>query len=86
MSEVRFLKSCIKQGDKKWKVFYSIGNYTKESGLSEDTITVYNREYEHFPKELNYTNESDMMTDYFEKDRLKICKGDKYYEQALKFC
>ena len=82
---IKFLKKGIRFDGQYTPVFYSQGNYTPESKLPKKTITVYSRDYgKRLPSALSPINQSDGMTDYFEKDRARILPGSKYYKQALK--
>lgn len=83
--DLKFLKNAIKdlQG-KRHRVHYSQGNYTKESGLPQKTITIYAKDYGALPKQLKPVNESDLMTDYFEKDRARIKPNSKYFKEVEK--
>ena len=79
------MKNQIKWGDKKARVRYSKGPYTKESGLPEGTISIYSKDYGvPLPKALNPTNDTNMMTDYFETDRVRIKPDNKHYNDVLK--
>ena len=51
----------------------------------DDIITIYARDYEDLPSAegLEVKNDSDMMTDYFEKDRIEVRPENKFYEQVL---
>jgi len=83
--DLRFLKDAIKDLNtgKRQKVFYTQGGYTKESGLSENTITIYARKYAPLPKQLNPLNNTDTMTDYFETDTVRVKPSNKYYKDVL---
>jgi hypothetical protein len=82
---IRFLKHAIKVRDKRIRVRYSKGSYTKESGLPEGTITIYAKDYgSQLPSELKPINETDLQTDYFETDRARIVPKSKYYKQVNK--
>jgi len=81
--DLTFLKNAIKdiQG-KKTRVWYSRGSYTKESGLPKGTITIYAKDWSgNIPKQLSPTNETDIMTDYFAKDRARIKPNNKYFKK-----
>lgn len=53
--------------------------YTEKNG----SILITARDYKNLPKELgNVTNDSDMITDYFENDRVLITPTNKYYKAA----
>lgn len=82
--EIRFLQNAIKFGNKKARVLYSKGSYTKESGIPQGTITIYSKDYgSTLPKQLIPQNDTDMRTDYFEKDRARIKPKSKYYGQVM---
>jgi len=83
---IKFLKHSIKFDNQKTRVWYHKGNYTKESKLPQGTITIYAKDYgAKFPKEFNIENNSDMMTDYFEKSRVRLTPKNKYWKNANKF-
>ena len=83
MSNIRFLKHAIKYKGKRIRVWYSKGKLLHHP---EGTITIYAREYgSQLPPELNPQNDSDMRTDYFEKDRARILPNSKYYNEVKKF-
>lgn len=53
--------------------------YTEKNG----SILITARDYKNLPKELGtVTNDSDMITDYFENDRVLITSTNKYYKAA----
>lgn len=81
---VKFMWNGIKVDGELYRAHYSMGHYTIKSGLPQDTITVYAKDYTSFPKieGLTIINESDSMTDYFEKDRIRILPDNKYYAEA----
>jgi len=82
---IRFLKHAIKSKGKRSRVWYSKGNYTKQSGLPKGTITVYAKDYgNQLPSELNVENDTDIQTDLFGKDRARIKPKTKYYKDVLK--
>lgn len=81
---VKFMWNGIKVDGKLYRCRYSTGHYTKESGLPNDTITVYAKDYSSIPQIAGLTiiNNSDGMTDYFEKDRIRILPDNIYYNEA----
>lgn len=81
---VKFMYNGIKVDGKLFKAHYSKGNYTSQSKLAESTITIYASEYESFPKieGLQTINESDSMTDYFEKDRIRVAIDNNFYKEV----
>lgn len=80
--DIKFLVNAIKSEGKRYRVHYSKGNYRKESGLPQGTITIYSKDYAHLPKFLNPENDSDSMTDYFEKDRVRIKPSSPFYKDV----
>ena len=68
------------------KVTYSKGHYTPESGLCENTITIYKRDHTPFSAEVRawftIQNDSDGMTDYFETDRIRVSPDHPLYQQV----
>lgn len=81
MNTIKVLKHGIKVNGKYIKAGYTIGCYTPESGIPQDTITVYGW---NLPVELSPQNDSDSMTDYFEKDRARIFSDHPLYSDFLK--
>lgn len=53
----------------------------------EGTITIYSKEYSHFTKDIQAAfeveNDSDIMTDYFEKDRIRVLPSHPLYQNVL---
>jgi len=50
-------------------------------------VTIYAKNYGSLPKELGtIKNDTDMMTDYFEKDRVRFFEGTPEYSALLPFC
>lgn len=82
---IKFLKHAIIYNGKRIPVRYSKGGYTKQSRLSEGTITIYAKSYnDNLPNELEPKNESNSQTDYFEKDKARITPDSPYYNDVLK--
>jgi len=81
MEKIKFMYNGIKVNGQLYKAWYSKGNYRT---LPDGTITIYAKEYKRFPKieGFNIENESDIMTDYFEKDRVRVIPGSKLYNQV----
>jgi hypothetical protein len=78
---LRFLWNGFKvNGGKLVKAYYSIG---KLIHYPDGTITVYGRDYEHFPKEVtrffHIENETDSQSDYFEDDKFRVCPNHPLY-------
>lgn len=81
---VKFMWNGIKVDGELYRAHYSMGNYTMQSGLPQGTITIYAKDYTDLPQidGLTIINESDSMTDYFEKDRIRVLPDSKYYEEV----
>lgn len=80
MNTIKVLKHGIKVNGQYIKAGYTIGCYTTESCIPQDTITVYGWG---LPVELSPQNDSDSMTDYFEKDRARIFPNHPLYADFL---
>jgi len=78
---IKFMWNGIKVDSKLHRAHYSKGPYTAQSKIPQDTITIYAKDCESFPEieGLQIKNDSDSMTDYFEKDRIRVQQGNKYY-------
>ena len=80
---VKFLKKGIKVNGNYFPVWYSKGNYTPESGIPNDTITIYARNYQSIPNfGVKIENDSDGRTDYFENDRIRITPDSQFYKEV----
>jgi len=81
---VKFMYNGIKIDGKLYKAHYSIGEYTLESGIAANTITLYRIGYDKTPaiEGLTVKNETDLTADYFETDAIRIAPENKYYKSA----
>lgn len=82
---LKFYWNGIKEdGGELQRAFYSYGNLVN---YPHDTITIYGRDYKSFSKGVyaafTVQNDSDMQTDYFEQDRIRVVSGHPLYEQVL---
>jgi hypothetical protein len=77
---IKFYYNGIKVGGGKLiKCWYSVDN--NKDNAPEVRITA--KDYDaQLPKELNPENNTDYMTDYFDKDRASITPESPYYKQA----
>jgi hypothetical protein len=80
---VKFLKKGIKENGQYFPAWYSQGEYTEQSGIQKGTITIYAKSYKGLPSALSPKNDSDSMTDYFEKDRARVAPGSPNYKAVL---
>jgi hypothetical protein len=83
---VNFMYNGIKIDGKLYKASYRIGGYCPELGIPESTITMHAASYKKIPRleGLHIENDSDIMTDYFETDTVRIAENDKYYNEKKK--
>ena len=84
---IEFKKHFVKNTENgtKCRVYYS--HCTLINGRK--AVTLYAKDYSDklFPvMGDSVENDSDMMTDYHERDRCRIYEGDALYESALKLC
>lgn len=81
--EIKFVYNGIKDKNtgRLYKAWFCKGNHIN----GEDIITIYAKDYNSLPEVdgLKIINESDLMTDYFEKDRIEVCPDNKYYNEVL---
>lgn len=75
------------KGEKLQKAHYSMGGYTNvPDEMAAETITIYCREYTGFSALVgscfDVKNDSDSMTDYFEKDRIQVLPVHPLYPQV----
>lgn len=82
---VKFMWNGIKIDGQLYKGKYSIGPYSEASSLPEGTVTIY-MDTSRTPRieSLEIKNESDIMTDYFENDTVRIRPGTIHYDAAVK--
>lgn len=83
MNTIKVLKHGIKVNGEYIKCGYTIGNFTIESGIPQDTITIYARGRGVLPIELNPKNETDFQTDYFCDDRANVYSNHPLYQDFL---
>ena len=85
MNQIKFLKKGIRVNGEYFKVFYTKGGWVN---MCEKTIGIYIRECKHFPKVKGLTikNDSDSLTDYYEKDKIYVHPGNKYYNEVNEVC
>lgn len=80
---LRFLWNGIKVNGKLYRAWYSLGN---TYDYPDDTITVSARDYGSFPAEVraffHVENDTDIQSDYFDSDRLRICSTHPLYALA----
>ncbi len=80
--QVKFLWNGIKVDGKLYRAFYSEG---KLIHYPEGTITIFAKDYEHFPKieGLTVENDTELQSDYFETDRIYVTPGNTHYPAVI---
>lgn len=75
---VKFMYNGIKVDGKLYKAWYSD---TATVDMPTGTITIYGKNYISFPDipDLVAENDSDIMTDYFENDRIRVTPDSIHY-------
>lgn len=71
------------KGAKLQKAYYSAGEYR---GMPDGTITIYARDYNRFSDKVRAAfavqNDSDIQTDYFDNDRIRVIPAHPLYPQV----
>lgn len=82
---LKFMYNGLKVDNVLYKASYSAGPYTAESKLPSGTVSIYASNYKHFPRilGLTVTNNSEIIEDYHETDKIRIYPSSPYYSQAL---
>lgn len=88
MTTLKFFWNGIKEnGGKLQKCWYSDGPFTSHPA---GTITIYARDYNRFSAGVNEAfavlNDTDMQTDYFETDRIRVTPSHALYAQVQAAC
>ena len=84
MSQIRFLKHSVTNGTAKARIHYSAFRMTT---TGQDCVTLYAKSFDDGRKlaqifDVGYENNTDTMTDYFEKGRVRIIAGQPLYKAA----
>ena len=79
---IKFMKYAVKEGKNKVRVHYSRGGLRN---YPDGTITIYAKDYgARLPKGLFPKNDTDIMTDYFDKDKARVTPSNKHYPSIRK--
>lgn len=86
-NNITFNSNGVKIDGKHIHGSYDINNRDNYYGLPKNTIIIYLDTYFNIELPgLHGENESDMMTDYFEKTKLVITPKNRYYKEAKAAC
>jgi hypothetical protein len=80
---IKFNKYNVTNGETKAKVSYSINEILD----GRKCVTLYAKDYDRSLGKIfkdEYVNDTDSMTDYFDKGRVRIFESSKLYSEALK--
>lgn len=79
---VKFQKFCVTNGTEKARVFYSLDNRTD----GRKCVTLYAKDYGHALGRVvdadSYRNDTDLMTDYFDKGKVVLFEDHPLYAAA----
>lgn len=81
-NEMKWMWNGLKVNGQLFSAWYSLGTLINDT---EESITVYARNYKSFPRDLNLEiqNDSDSMTDYFESDRIRVRKNSPLWNDVF---
>lgn len=81
--QIKFMFNGIKIDGNLYRAFYSFGGYIHAE--NEGAITIYRKGYGRTPRieGLACKNDTDIQSDYFEKDRFLVTKSNKWYPEVL---
>jgi hypothetical protein len=79
---IKFRKHFIQSGEIKAKVRYSFNNHIS----GKPCVTVYAKDYVRALSKIfaSAQNDTDISTDYFDKDRVHFFEGDEHYAEILR--
>lgn len=81
--KIKFLKKGLKVDDKYYPCWYSSSG-TMEKNNPKKWVTIYLKTYDRLPEELynelQVENNTEIQTDYIERDRIRIPKTSKYFD------
>jgi hypothetical protein len=83
MLQIKFMKHYVTDGTIKARVWYSLDNRMD----GRKCVTIYAKDYGHelgamFNEE--YENNTDLMTDYFDKGTVRLFESSPHYKDARK--
>lgn len=80
--EIKFLKKGLKINKEYYSCWYSLSS-------NKNVINVYLRNCKRLPLEFrkvfDVKNDTDLMTDYFESDTIRINQNNEYYNRVKNF-
>jgi len=78
---IKFNKYCVTNGTVKARVHYSLDNRTN----GQECVTIYAKDYGRALSQIfkdEYINDTDSMTDYFDKGRVNLFSDHPLYPKA----
>jgi len=80
---IKFLKFCVKNGENSARVFYSLDNRID----GRKCVTIYAKDYDGalgkvFAGSGDYINNTDIITDYFERGKVVLFETNPLYATA----
>ena len=77
---VKFMYNGVKVNNALYKAYYSLGNLINQP----ETITIYSKNYSRLPviEGLTTQNDTDITTDYFENDRIRVIPNNPNYKSV----
>lgn len=83
MENIKFMYNGIKVNGKLYRAWYSYGNLSNK--YPDGTITIYRKDYDALPQieGLNVQNNTEILTDYFETDRIRVEPSNRWYSLVL---
>jgi hypothetical protein len=82
MDSIKFHKHYVTNGTTKARVSYHFGKLID----GRECVTLYAKDYGHALGAIfadGYQNDSDLMTDYFDKGLVRIYPGEKHFDAAM---
>jgi hypothetical protein len=79
---IKILKKGIRADGKYIPCFYSAGALRNHPAGS---VTIYAKNFDNLPKELNPEDKTDLNMDYFDRGRAVVHPDNVFYQEVLKY-